>query len=161
MVEFEKDPGETLDYAADFAGHCARIREPNTDYSTNTIVLPVRATGLQYKCTTAGRTGTNEPRWPMTAAQTVTDGSVVWTAEAITTGSLLRTLSSAAWSADTGVTVGSPSTAGTKSTVLISGGTEGQDYDVICTGTCSDGTYPVVSFTLKVRRPARTVSCEN
>lgn len=158
MVEFEKDPAETLDYAADFGSHCARYREPSTDYSLNTIVLPKRATGLQYKATTAGRSATAEPRWPATAAGTVTDGSVVWTAEAITTGSLLRTLSSAAWSADTGVTVGSPSTAGTRSTVLISGGTEGQDYDIVCTGTCSDGTLPVVTFRILVRRPARIVA---
>lgn len=158
MIEFEKDPGETLDYAAEFAGHCGRYREPSTDYQINTLVLPKRATGLQYKATTAGRSATAEPRWPTAAAGAVTDGSVVWTAEAISTGSLIRTLSSASWTADTGITVGSPTTAGTKSTVLISGGTEGQDYDIVCTGTCSDGTYPVVTFTIKVRRPARVVA---
>lgn len=159
MLEFEKDPGETLDYTAEFDSHCARLREPNTDYALNAIVLSQRATGFEYKATTAGRSGTPEPRWPVTAGQTVTDGSVVWTAQAVTAGSLLRALSSASWSSDTGITVGSPTTAGTRSTVMISGGTEGQDYDVLCTGTCSDGTYPVVSFTIKVRRPARTVSC--
>ena len=159
MLEFEKDPGETLEYEADFEEHCARYRKPNTDYSTNTIVLPRAATGFQYKATTGGRTAKGEPRWPLTAAATVVDGSVTWTAEAITTGSLVRTLSSAAWSADTGITLAGASTSGTKSNVLISGGTEGQDYDVVCTGTCSDGTYPVVSFTIKIRRPARVAYC--
>lgn len=157
-MDFEQDPSETLDYAADFAQHCGRFREPDTDYALNTIVLPKRATGLQYKATTGGRSSTGEPRWPSAAAGTVTDGSVVWTAESITTGSLLRTLTTANWTGDTGITVGSPTTSGTKSTVLISGGTDGQDYEIVCTGTCSDGTYPVVTFNVKVRRPARVVT---
>jgi hypothetical protein len=155
MLEFEKDPGETLDYAADFTSHCARFREPNTDYSTNAVVVPKRATGLQYKATTGGRSGTDEPRWPLTATQTVKDGSITWTAEAVNADSLMRTLSSVSWAADTGITLGATSTSGTRSTVLISGGTEGQDYDVVCTGTCSDNTFPVVTFTIKIRRPAR------
>jgi hypothetical protein len=157
-MEFEQHPGETLDYTADFGAHCARYREPNTDYLQNVIVQPRRATGLQYKATTAGRTGTSEPRWPTVAAGTVTDGSVVWTAEAISTGSLVRTLTSAAWTSTTGITIGAPSTVGTKSTVLISAVTLGQDYDVVCTGTCSDGTYPVISLKVKGRNPARVVS---
>lgn len=156
--EFEQDPSEALDYAIDFAGHCARFREPDTDYAINTQVRPKKATGLQYKATTGGHSATNEPRWPTTAGATVVDGSVVWTAETITTGSLIRSLSSAAWTADTGITVGSPSTSGTKSTVLISGGTEGQDYEIVCTGTCSDGTYPVRTFIVKIRRPASVVA---
>lgn len=151
IQEFTKHPGETLDYAADFTGHCVRFREPDTAYAQNVIVQPKRGTGLQYKATTAGVTGTDEPRWPTTAAQTVTDGSVVWTAEAVTTGSQIRTLSSAAWTASSGITVGSPSTLGTRSVVLVSGGTDGQDYDLVCTGMCSDGTYPVVSLRVKVR----------
>lgn len=155
MDTTQKDPGETLDYTAEFDWHCVNYRQAATAYALNAVVLPQKDTGLEYKATTAGRSGSNEPRWPTVAAGTVTDGSVVWTAQAVSTNSLQRTLSSAAWSADTGITVGSPTTTGTRSTVLISGGTEGQDYDVVCTGTCSDGTYPVVTFRIEVRRPAR------
>ena len=157
MQEFEQHPGETLDYSVEFKAHCTRYREPNTDYQTNAVVQPRKATGLQYRAAGSGRTGSNEPRWPTTEGQAVTDGAVVWTAEDVSSESLARSLSSASWSVATGLTVGSPSTSGTKSTVLISGGTDGQDYDVTCTGTCSDGTYPVAMFRIKIRKPARTV----
>lgn len=156
---FEQHPSAELDYSVEFAGHCARIREPATDYALNAVVLAPRSTGLQYRATTAGRTGTTEPRYPTTAGQTVTDGSVVWTAEAVSSSSLVRTLSTATWSATSGLTVGTPTNAGTKSTVLISGGVDGQDYEVTCVAECSDGTSAVASFTVQIRsRPARVVN---
>lgn len=154
---FEQDPAETLDYSIEFAGHCARLREPDSDYSTGTRVRPARATGFQYNASTGGRTGTTEPRWPTTVGGTVVDGSVTWTAEAVSTTSLRRTLISASWAGDTGLSVGTPSTSGTKSTALISGGTLGQRYLVRVTGTCSDTTAPVASFWIEFKRPARVV----
>lgn len=35
---------------------------------------------LRFECTTAGDTGGSEPTWPTVAGDTVTDGTVVWTA---------------------------------------------------------------------------------
>lgn len=46
-----------------------------TDY-----VAPTTSTGLRYECTTAGTSGTTEPDWPIEPGETVTDGTVVWTA---------------------------------------------------------------------------------
>lgn len=158
MREFEQDPSETLDYSVDFESHCARYREPNTDYSTSTKVRPVRSTGFQYNASTGGRTGTDEPRWPKTVGGTVVDGSVTWTCEALASSSLQRTVSGTpTWTADTGVTVASQSVSGTKGTALLSGGTEGQRYMVRVQATCSDSSTPVASFWLSFKRPAREV----
>ena len=43
-------------------------------------VVPVSPNGLQYRCTTPGTSGGGEPAWPMAIGDTVTDGTVVWTA---------------------------------------------------------------------------------
>jgi hypothetical protein len=155
---FEQHPSETLDYTADFSGHCVRRRQGNTSYTLNTVVQPARHTGWQYRATTAGWTGAREPRWPTADTQTVQDGSVEWTTEAISTESLLRSLSSATWSADSGLTLGTETTAGTQSTMLISGGTLGQRYLVRIVGACSDGTAPVIVFWLTIKQPARVVA---
>ena len=39
-----------------------------------------QASGLVFKCSTAGTSGGSEPAWPTDIASTVTDNSVVWTA---------------------------------------------------------------------------------
>lgn len=155
--EFEQDPAESLDYAVEFDQHCARLREPNTDYALNTRVRPHRPTGFQYVASAAGRSGTDEPRWPTTAGGTVVDGSVTWTAEAISTASLARTLSSATWTPDAGLTVSGAAVVSTRATCLISGPKLGQRYLVRCDGLCSDGTTRSASFWITGARP-RTVA---
>jgi hypothetical protein len=154
----EKDPAESLDYAVEFDRHCVRLREPNTDYSINTRVRPARATGLQYTATVAGRSGTDEPRWPTTVGGTVQDGSITWTAEAVSVASLLRSLNTATWTADTGVTVATPTTTTTRASALISGGQLGQKYLVRCDGTFSDGTIRSAAFWLSIVRPRTVVA---
>ena len=52
-----------------------------TAYSLTAPVRPmVDRNGFTYECTTAGTSGENEPVWPTTDGQTVTDGTAVWTA---------------------------------------------------------------------------------
>jgi hypothetical protein len=56
-------------------------------YALNDLVrpsinAPLRALRLFYKCTTAGASGTNEPKWASTG--TTTDGSAVWTVQGST-----------------------------------------------------------------------------
>lgn len=154
----EQDPSDVLDYPVDFTGECVRFRMPDTAYAVNTCVRPFKATGLQYKATTAGRTGTQEPRWPETAGQTVTDGSVVWTAEAASSSSMIRQLASATWSPDNGVTASGASTdaAAALATAKLSGGVAGQSYLVRVAATFTDGNVRNHCFTLRIARPSKT-----
>jgi hypothetical protein len=53
-----------------------------TGFSVDKYVKPtvVNTNGWFYICTTAGTSGAAEPTWPTTLGNTVTDGTVVWTA---------------------------------------------------------------------------------
>lgn len=157
IEEFEQDPADVLDYAVSFAAECVRYRDPDTSYAINACVRPVKATGLQYRAAAAGRSGTQEPRWPEVAGQTVQDGSVVWTAEAISTASLIRTLSGATWTADAGLTASGSSVDADACAAIanISGGTLGQSYLVRVAGTFSDGRTKNRCFGVRIVRPSK------
>jgi hypothetical protein len=60
-------------------------------------------------------------------------------------------LSTAVWTGE-GLTIGTPANDTTSSTAFISGGVEGQTYEVICEGTFSDGSVEVRAFTLTIER---------
>ena len=53
-------------------------------YSVGNIVRAstLQASGLVFRCTTAGTSGSSEPAWGTDIGSTVTDGTVVWTAVA-------------------------------------------------------------------------------
>jgi hypothetical protein len=149
---FKQGPTDKLDYTVDFDRHCTRFREPGTAYALGDRVRPKRSTGVQYRATTAGVTGTDEPRWPTNASASVKDGSVVWAAEAIGNASLRRTLSSSVWTPDSGLTVTGKVDGTTGTTAFVSGGTIGQVYDVAVEGTFSDGSKLVAVLRLAIER---------
>jgi len=56
--------------------------EASTSYSVGDIVRAstLQATGLVFRCTTAGTSASSEPTWATTIGTTVTDNTAVWTA---------------------------------------------------------------------------------
>ena len=54
-----------------------------------------QGTGLFYRCSTAGTSGSSEPSFPNGVGETVTDGSCVWTAVSATYGDLVASNPSA------------------------------------------------------------------
>lgn len=56
-----------------------------TAYSVGNLVLPPSSNGYYYECTTAGTSSATPPTWATTSGNTVTDGTVVWTARQIIT----------------------------------------------------------------------------
>lgn len=106
--------GDTLSWFFDFSAECFRFREPGKAYVADDVVRPPTATGYEYKCTTAGQTRGDwtrpqEPRWPTTSGATITDGSVVWTSQAISVDGLRRTVAGKAVTPETGLTAVSSS----------------------------------------------------
>ena len=56
----------------------------STAYVLGDYVLPTTLNGYRYVCTTAGTSDAAEPTWPTTIGGTVSDNTVVWTCEAVT-----------------------------------------------------------------------------
>lgn len=96
----EKEPREL-----NLTDVCARTWQAGRVYAAGTRVRPDRRpTGFEYEAT-AGQTGAREPKWPTVAEATVVDGSITWTARAISNASLSRTIVSATWDAPSGITL--------------------------------------------------------
>lgn len=66
----------------------ADIWKANTNYSTNQVVYPITGNGFTYQCTTPGKSGSSAPTWSNAASSgsTISDGTVVWTAQTSTIG---------------------------------------------------------------------------
>lgn len=142
VTEIEaKRSDEAVSVSVDWHDFLANLRKVGAAVASGVIIRlsRARATGLQYRCTTAGTTSgqpTERLRWPSTAGQTLTDGSVVWTAEAMSDASLRTTISANNWPAVTGLTFGTTSNADLIYTLLVSGGMSGQTYDIEHEITC-------------------------
>lgn len=154
-----KHPSAVLDYAVDFESECARTWSKWTDYALNDCIRVYQfgsASGLEWKATTAGRSAGRPPNFPTVVGQTVKDGSVIWTAQALSTSSLVRTISGTpVWTADSGITAANATISGMVAIADLSGGVDGQDYSVTVIATMSDGNAVPKVCILPVRIPRR------
>lgn len=140
----------------DWHDYLARIRRPGSAVAQNDVVRPLRAdaTGLQYRCTTAGTTSskpTSSLRWPTTAGGTLLDGSVIWTAETISSASLRTTITGEDWPAVSGLTLGTETSNDLRYVVLVAGGSDGVDYEVKHQVTLANGENKEAVAVLPVR----------
>ncbi|HWS72210.1 MAG TPA: fibronectin type III domain-containing protein, partial [Thermoanaerobaculia bacterium] len=55
--------------------------QPTRAYGLGAVVLPQIANGFTYICTDDGTSAATHPTWPTTVGNTVTDGTVTWTAQ--------------------------------------------------------------------------------
>jgi hypothetical protein len=152
-----KRPVEKLDYGVDFLMDCIRKREPNTGYAAGVRVRPSTEqlqTGFEY-ISSGGVTEFDEPAWPETVGAEIVDGSITWTAAAPTTDSLKDRLSTVVWSAHADLTISDENIgddAGQQmATANISGGQDGETYEVAIFATTVDGLQFDRIIALKVK----------
>lgn len=145
-----KDPDVDATYSIDWSSELVMPAARESDFSQGEFVRPQFGTGFYYEATTAGRTASHYPtRWPRAAGETVQDGSVTWTCRA-PSGSTLPSVSSAVWTIPSGIAKDSQSEDGFFTHITLSGGTDGESYELTCRMTPSSGAVREQSITVEV-----------
>jgi hypothetical protein len=155
-VEKCKAEGEIVPYGFDWTLKLSRLWAFNTPYALDERVKPSgwnvartarnegpAQTGFEYASSGGQSGGIKEPKWPKVLGGTVVDGSITWTAVAISEDSLLEQIVSSDWEVPTGLTGTNESytaSPGQQSTTIdISGGAPSEVYTVTNEIVTTDG----------------------
>ncbi len=146
-----KDPNVDTRYSIDARRLAYQEMRRSWPYATGQFVRAPRHTGLYYEATTAGETKHNWPELPRAAAETVTDGSVVWTARHPSSATL-PTISSVTWTVSPSgeLSVDSSSIEGGIVYPTLADGEDGTDYELTAHITWSTGQIDDVTVTIPV-----------
>lgn len=146
-----KDPNVPATYEIDWIQQLVGEAERSADFEVGEVIRAQRDTGWFYECTTAGRTSAHYPtEWPRASAETVRDGSVVWTCRHPSEPTV-PTVDSAAWTVPSGLTLDSQLETRYVTSLTVSGGTDGENYDVLCRMTPTIGNVIEQTITIQVR----------
>lgn len=146
-----KDPDTDAQYAIDWYDQLVLIAEREAAYDEGEIVQFDPDSGWVYECTTPGRTGSRSPRTPPRAdGLTLVDGSVVWTCRH-PSDVTVPVVGSAEWNVPDGISLVNQSELGAVTSVLLTGGTDGEDYDITCRMTPTIGEALEQTITIPVR----------
>lgn len=125
----------------DWHDYVARLWRPGAAFATGTRIRPSRsrATGLQYNASVGGVTGSRPPVFPKVSGATVVDGSVTWTAEAVSSASLRTTIADDEWPTVDGVSLSDEQSGDFVYEIMVDGGTSGQEYEIAHQVTLANG----------------------
>jgi hypothetical protein len=130
--------GEIRPYGFDWTVFLANRWRLNAPYAADDRVRPTteeKQTGFEYASSGGQSNGKKEPTWPKVLSATVIDGSIRWTAVALSEDSLLETIVSSTW------TVPGSVTASLEATV----DTAGQQATSVFLTSATPGAYEVVN----------------
>lgn len=154
--------GEVKPYGFDLTKFCANYFSPGEIYGLGEVVRPREIvdggrgpTGLEYVLTQAGQCRDIEPVWPTTVGATVTSGTCVFTAQAISNASLIKTITNSTWSSVDEVTTDDDATTTTNGeqktqTFFTAVEVTQSPIEIVNTITFSDGQAEKLAFKVKV-----------
>jgi len=141
--QFPLPVGQESYYGIDWTYWVCYRWQPGYSVPLGYVVRPFPWTGFEYICTQAGQTGSYQPAWTTLISEIVVDGDAQWTCQAISTASLLDTVTSASWSAPAGITVTAYAAVNNFTPVLVNAtaATANTTYLVTCTATLASGEF--------------------
>lgn len=129
----------------DWTAACVIYWRPGRLYDPGDRVRPTVANGYEYECQSTGQTsGMEEPDWSVAPSPNlvVQDGSVTWVCKALSSSTLVKTVSSQSWSG-TGLTFSSQTVVndlGEQSTTALVSATVSGTYTAKNLVVFSDGS---------------------
>jgi hypothetical protein len=155
-VEKCQKAGENRPYGFDWTVFLANRWRANTPFAVGDRVRPtteLKHTGFEYASSGGQSNGKKEPSWPKVLAGTVLDGSIRWTAVAMSTDGLLETIVTSTWTvpgAVTDTTDAVASEAGRQATsVFLASATPGE-YEIVNEIVTSSGAEYQAVITLTI-----------
>lgn len=160
VLTFCQRAGAKRPIVFDWTAACADFWRAGEVRAEDEVIRPSSPNGFQYRVTTAGQSGSEEPAFPSgsgsdteTAGTTYKDGSLVLTAEPLGNESLERTISDSEWEVPVGLTASDEQTQVTngeqKTWAYLLGDSKGT-YTVRNVVTFSDGEVDVGVVKIKV-----------
>jgi hypothetical protein len=147
-----KDPDVPETYAIDFEDQMILPPLRRFFFAEGAVIRAPMDTGFYYECTEPGRSGQRYPDvWPRQDGEEFSDGSAIFTCRH-PASEAVPTIQSAVWSSSpAGILVNSQSETGRLAVVILSGGIDGQDYQVTCRMIPTIGNARDSTQTLRVR----------
>lgn len=146
----DMDPDVGATYSIEWIDELVAEARRDAAVGDGVIVQPQRGTGFLYECTTPGRTSAYYPVWPRAEGETVSDGSVVWTARH-PDDAATALVGSATWTVPAALTLVSQSESGFITSITLTGGEDGVDYELTCRMTPTVGTPIDQTIVIPVR----------
>lgn len=147
----EKDPDVSAEYEFDFLDVLVREADRRDWLEVGELVRYPVDTGYFYLVTSAGRTSSAYPSaLPRDVDEELQDGSATLLCKHPSNAGG-PTVATAAFTLASGITLSSQRESGTSAFVTLSGGTDGEDYDVLCRMTASNGQVFEQTAVLPVR----------
>jgi hypothetical protein len=155
-VEKCQKAGENRPYGFDWTVFLANRWRANTPFAADDRVRPtteLKHTGFEYASSGGQSNGKKEPTWPKVLNATVIDGSIRWTAVAMSTDGLLETIVTSTWTVPAEVTDTSDAVAneaGRQATsVFLASATPGE-YEIVNEIVTSSGAEYQAVITLTI-----------